>query len=127
MSDNNLKIQVMSFGFKNGMVEDAELVFDVRFLDNPYYIEELKHKTGLDQVVYDYVMGLEEAGIFLDKLVDMLDFLIPNYRKKGKEHLTIAVGCTGGQHRSVTLARALYERLEKQGKYELAIVHRDID
>ena len=115
----------MSFGFKHGIPQDADLVFDVRFLPNPFYIEELKQKTGLDKEVQDYVMGFAEAHEFLDKLTDMIRFLIPNYVKEGKYQLVIAIGCTGGQHRSVTLANGLYQRLKDQGDYGLTLRHRD--
>jgi len=122
---NSLIIRVVSFGFKYGMPNDADLVFDVRFLPNPFYIDELKKKTGNDAPVHDYVMGFPEAGEFLDKATDMLDFLIPNYIKEGKNQLVIAIGCTGGRHRSVTLANELYNRLEGKGNYALTITHRD--
>lgn len=123
---NNLMVSIMSFGYKHGIPADADLVFDVRFLPNPYYIEELKTKTGLDSEVRNYVMQFEEAGVFLDKLEDMVKFLIPNYIKEGKYSLVIAIGCTGGKHRSVTLADALYNRLKGQGHYGLKLYHRDV-
>ncbi len=123
---NSLMVTVMSFGFKNGIPSDADLVFDVRFLPNPFYIDELKPMTGNDQAVRDYVMKEEEAGIFLQKLTDMIQFLIPNYIKEGKYSLVIAIGCTGGQHRSVTLANELYERMKDQGSYGMKLYHRDI-
>ena len=122
----NLYITVMSFGFKYGIPQDADLVFDVRFLPNPYYIDELKEKTGNDPEVQDYVMENEKAQVFLDKLTDMVDFLIPNYILEGKNQLIIAIGCTGGKHRSVTLANALYQKLDKQENYGVRIEHRDI-
>ncbi|MBR1691879.1 MAG: RNase adapter RapZ [Lachnospiraceae bacterium] len=122
---NSLMVNIVSFGFKNGIPLDADMVFDVRFLPNPFYIEELKHKTGNDKEVYDYVMGFEEAGAFLERLVDMVRFLIPNYVKEGKYRLVIAIGCTGGQHRSVTLANALYQELSDKGEYGLSLSHRD--
>ncbi len=123
---NSLMVTVMSFGFKNGIPSDADLVFDVRFLPNPYYIDELKSMTGNDKPVRDYVMKAEEAEIFLEKLTDMVAFLIPNYVKEGKYRLVIAIGCTGGQHRSVTLANELYERMRNQGGYGMKLYHRDI-
>lgn len=123
---NSLMINIMSFGFKNGIPVDSDLVFDVRFLPNPFYIEEMKHKTGEDQEVQDYVMGFPEARQFLDKLTDMVEFLIPNYIKEGKYQLIISIGCTGGKHRSVTLAKKMFERLRNQGSYGLNITHRDI-
>ncbi|MBR5361693.1 MAG: RNase adapter RapZ [Lachnospiraceae bacterium] len=123
---NSLMINIVSFGFKNGIPADADLVFDVRFLPNPFYIEELKHLTGNDDPVHDYVMSFAEAGQFLDKLEDMLRFLIPGYVNEGKYQLVIAIGCTGGQHRSVTLAREIYARLKDGGDYGLSLSHRDI-
>ncbi|HAL02763.1 MAG TPA: RNase adapter RapZ [Lachnospiraceae bacterium] len=123
---NNLMIRIESFGFKHGILQDADLIFDVRFLPNPYYIEELKPLTGNDKPVQDYVMSFDEAGIFLDKLTDMVNFLIPNYVKEGKLQLVIGIGCTGGQHRSVTLANELYNRLKDKGKYGISVDHRDI-
>lgn len=124
---NSLMVQIMSFGFKHGIPLEADLVFDVRFLPNPFYIDELKMKTGNDQEVRDYVMSFPEAEIFLTKLSDMIQFLIPNYVKEGKYRLVICIGCTGGKHRSVTLANALYERLKDQGDYGLTLMHRDAD
>ncbi len=123
---NSLMINVMSFGFKHGIPQDADLVFDVRFLPNPFYIDDLKQKTGLDKEVQDYVMSFNEAHVFLDKLTDMISFLIPNYINEGKYQLVIAIGCTGGQHRSVTLAGELYKRLKDKGDYGLTLRHRDI-
>lgn len=123
---NSLMVTVMSFGFKYGIPADADLVFDVRFLPNPYYIEDLKPLTGNDKPVSDYVMNAEESHIFLDKLTDMVQFLIPNYVKEGKNRLVIAIGCTGGQHRSVTLANELYVRIKDQGNYGIKLYHRDI-
>lgn len=124
---NNLIITVMSFGFKHGIPADADLVFDVRFLPNPFYIDELKHQTGNDKPVQEYVMSFPESEIFLDKLTDMLGFLIPNYVKEGKYRLVIGIGCTGGKHRSVTLANALYDRMKDKGKYGIKIYHRDVE
>ena len=122
----NLYITVMSFGFKYGIPQDADLVFDVRFLPNPYYIEELKPKTGNDAEVREYVMDSEKAQEFLVRLTGMIEFLIPNYILEGKNQLVIAIGCTGGKHRSVTLANALYEFLGKKENYGVRIEHRDI-
>jgi len=107
----NLYITVLSFGFKYGIPSDADLVFDVRFLPNPYYIDELRPQSGNDKTVRDYVMNNDISKEFLKKLVDMVEFLIPNYVAEGKNQLVIAIGCTGGKHRSVTLANELYERL----------------
>ncbi|MGN0305231.1 MAG: RNase adapter RapZ [Lachnospiraceae bacterium] len=123
---NSLMVNIVSFGFKNGIPADADLVFDVRFLPNPFYIDELKHITGNEKAVQSYVMSFAEAGIFLDKLVDMLKFLLPGYIKEGKYQLVIAIGCTGGQHRSVTLANALYQAMKDKGNYGLSLSHRDI-
>ena len=124
----NLYITVLSFGFKYGIPSDADLVFDVRFLPNPYYIEELRPKSGNDSEVRDYVMNNEKAGEFLEKLVDMIRFLIPNYIAEGKTQLVIAVGCTGGKHRSVTLANELFRVLQKEEvDYGIKIEHRDIE
>ena len=118
----NLYITVMSFGFKYGIPQDADLVFDVRFLPNPYYIDTLREKTGNEAEVQDYVMQNDKGRIFLDKLKDM----IPNYILEGKNQLVIAIGCTGGKHRSVTLANALYQILDKEENYGVRIEHRDI-
>lgn len=122
----NLYITVLSFGFKYGIPSDADLVFDVRFLPNPYYIEELRPLSGNDRAVRDYVMENDKAGAFLEKLLDMTEFLIPNYIAEGKTQLVIGIGCTGGKHRSVTLANELYEALEKAENYGIRIEHRDI-
>ena len=123
----SLYITILSFGFKYGIPADADLVFDVRFLPNPYYDERLRPMTGDDQAVRDYVMQGSTGGVFLDKLTDMLQFLIPNYVLEGKNQLVVAIGCTGGKHRSVTIARGLFERLGEQQGYGLKIEHRDID
>lgn len=123
---NNLIVSIMSFGFKNGIPQDADLVFDVRFLPNPYYLDELKHLTGNDKPVQDYVMQCPDAEVFLQKLQDMLTFLLPGYIKEGKHQLVIAIGCTGGQHRSVTLANEIYKRMYNKGNYGLNIKHRDV-
>ena len=104
----NLFITILSFGFKYGIPTDSDLVFDVRFLPNPYYVEGLRAKTGNDKEIQDYVLQFEEAHVFLNKLEDMLNFLIPNYIAEGKNQLVISIGCTGGKHRSVTLANELY-------------------
>lgn len=125
-SFNNLFITILSFGFKYGIPSDADLVFDVRFLPNPYYIDELKPLTGNDEKVQEYVCSFAEAGTFLDKLEDLIRFLIPNYVIEGKNQLVIAIGCTGGKHRSVTLANKLYERMKTDEQYGIKIEHRDI-
>lgn len=123
---HNMVISVLSFGFKYGIPADADLVFDVRFLPNPYYVDDLRPLTGMDDGVYHYVMDNDTAREFAEKLVDMVKFLIPNYIREGKTNLVIGIGCTGGKHRSVTLARVLYERLSETKEYGLRLEHRDI-
>ncbi len=122
----NLFVTILSFGFKYGIPADSDLVFDVRFLPNPYYVEGLRAKTGNDKEIQEFVMQYQEAHDFLDKLEDMIKFLIPNYIAEGKNQLIISIGCTGGKHRSVTLANELYKRLQLQKGYGLKIEHRDI-
>lgn len=122
----NLMITVLSFGFKYGIPNDADLVFDVRFLPNPYYYENLRKLTGNDKEIQDFVMSYEMTHVFLDKLDDMIRFLVPNYVLEGKNQLVVAIGCTGGKHRSVTLANKLYERLQDQNDYGVKLEHRDI-
>ena len=122
---NSLMVNIVSFGFKNGIPQDADLIFDVRFLPNPFYIEELKEKTGNDVEVQEYVQSFKETTEFMEKLTDMMRFLIPNYVKEGKHQLVVGIGCTGGQHRSVTLANELYRQLLDKGSYGLKITHRD--
>ena len=124
---NNLFITIDSFGFKYGVPMESDLVFDVRFLPNPYYLDDLKQKTGNDEEVQDYVMGFKEAGEFLDRLEDMLQFLIPHYILEGKNQLVVSIGCTGGKHRSVTLANKIYSRLRGKGSYGLRLEHKDIE
>ena len=125
---SSLMVTVLSFGFKYGIPSDSDLVFDVRFLPNPYYIEELKPQTGNDAPVQYFVMGFEASQIFLDKLVDMVRFLIPKYIAEGKNQLIIGIGCTGGKHRSVTLANGLYDVLLRDDReYGIKIEHRDIE
>lgn len=123
---NSLMVTVMSFGFKHGIPTDADLVFDVRFLPNPFYIDELKLKTGNDKEVQDYCMSFAEAEEFMQRLKDMIHFLIPYYIKEGKYRLVIAIGCTGGKHRSVTLANELYDRMKDKGNYGMKLYHRDV-
>lgn len=123
----NLFVSVVSFGFKYGIPADADLIFDVRFLPNPYYVDDLRILTGNDKDVYDFVMENDNAKEFLRKLVDMVQFLIPNYIAEGKNQLIIGIGCTGGKHRSVTLANALYNSLLGGDGYGLRIEHRDIE
>jgi len=122
----NLFVTILSFGFKYGIPVDADLIFDVRFMPNPYYIDELKHKTGNDDEVKDFVMSSEVSQKFLDKLYDMIKFLIPNYVKEGKNQLVIGVGCTGGKHRSVTVANMLYDRLSEDKNLGIKVAHRDV-
>lgn len=122
----NIYITVVSFGFKYGIPVDSDLVFDVRFLPNPFYVDELKHKTGKEQEVQDFVMKSEAAEEFLERLVGMIDFLLPNYVAEGKNQLVISIGCTGGKHRSVTMAERLYQHLSSRTEYGLKLEHRDI-
>ncbi|WP_270996020.1 RNase adapter RapZ [Listeria seeligeri] len=117
-------VQLMSFGFKYGIPIDADLVFDVRFLPNPHYIDKMRPLTGLDEDVYEYVMKWPETQTFLDKLVDLLMFTLPFYKREGKTQLVIAIGCTGGQHRSVALTEFVGKAIQQ--KYETTISHRDI-
>lgn len=118
-------IEVMSFGFKYGVPIDADIVMDVRFLPNPYYIDDLKKKTGLDKAVYDYVMNSDKTEEFYTHFITLLQTIIPGYKDEGKTSLTIAIGCTGGQHRSVALAKRIGEALKKD--YPVRISHRDIE
>jgi Predicted P-loop-containing kinase len=121
-----LAITVLSFGFKYGIPVDSDLVFDVRFIPNPFYIPELKKYSGNDEPVRDYVLKHEVTGEFIDKIEDMLNFLIPNYVKEGKRQLIISIGCTGGRHRSVAIANEIYEILKNDGQ-KVTIEHRDIN
>ena len=123
----NLFVTILSFGFKYGIPADSDLVFDVRFLPNPYYDENLRSHTGNEKAVQDFVRRGGTADVFLDKLYDMIDFLFPYYVKEGKNQLVIAVGCTGGKHRSVTVANRLYERLKEHSEIGLKLEHRDIE
>ena len=120
----NLTISVLSFGFKHGIPKDSDLVFDVRFLPNPYYLESLRNKTGDDQEVRDYVMNSDISKQFYAKLTDMIDFLIPQYVEEGKHHLVISIGCTGGRHRSVTITNLIAEEIQSKG-YRVVKKHRD--
>lgn len=120
----NLTISVVSFGFKHGILADADLVFDVRFLPNPYYVEELRAKIGDDKEVRDYVMNSKISEEFYVKLLDMIHFLVPQYIEEGKQHLVIGVGCTGGRHRSVTITNLIAEDLSNKG-YRVVKKHRD--
>ena len=122
----SMMVTVLSFGFKYGIPEDSDIVMDVRFLPNPYYDIELRPKTGNDAEIRDFVMNCPEAQEFSDKLEDMIKFLIPLYISEGKNQLVISIGCTGGKHRSVTLANELHKRLEGNNEYGLKLEHRDI-
>ena len=121
----DMQISVVSFGFKHGILKDSDIVMDVRFLPNPYYVSELKEKTGLDKPVQDYIMSFKETQEFAEKFADLIKYLIPKYIKEGKSYLTIAMGCTGGKHRSVFMAHELAERLRKAG-LTASEFHRDI-
>ena len=123
--ERNLTISAMSFGFKNGVPTDADLVFDVRFLPNPHFVPEFRELTGKDKKVAGYVMGFPQTGEFLEKATEMLEFLLPHYIKEGKSYLTVAFGCTGGQHRSVAIAEEMKRRLEGAG-YRAKAGHRDM-
>ena len=122
----SLMISVLSFGFKYGIPADSDLVFDVRFLPNPYYVPELRELTGLDAGVRDFVMKYDESEVFIEKLADLIRFLIPYYIEEGKNQLIISIGCTGGKHRSVALAEELYRKLAEGRGYGIRIEHRDI-
>ena len=124
LEEDYFTVTFMSFGFKHGTPIDTDVMFDVRFLPNPFYIETMRTQTGLDSDVYDYVMGFEETQTFLTKLVDLLQFLIPRYKDEGKSQIIIGVGCTGGQHRSVSIARYLADELKTE--YKTNARHRDI-
>ena len=116
----------MSFGYKHGVPTEADLMFDVRCLPNPYYVDGLRDRTGLDQPVYDYVMQWEQTIGFRDRLFDMIDYMLPMYCSEGKSQLVIAIGCSGGHHRSVALTQALYQHLLRQGR-RVTVTHRDIE
>lgn len=121
-----LTLSFVSFGFKKGAPQDADLLFDVRFLPNPYYIESLRHLTGNDQAIQEFVLKHEEAQVFLSKTQDLISYLLPFYHREGKSQLVIAIGCTGGKHRSVTIANALYEYFESAG-WLCTRSHRDLE
>ncbi|MCD8569461.1 MAG: RNase adapter RapZ [Geovibrio sp.] len=123
----NLSVTVQSFGFKYGVPEDSDLLFDVRFLKNPHFVEELREKTGQEKVVQDYVFSDEKTGIFIEKIKDMLNFLIPNYLSEGKRFLTVSIGCTGGKHRSVAVSENLSKYLRETTKFKVITKHRDMD
>ncbi len=123
--ETGIKVNLISFGYKHGLPQTCDLVFDVRFLDNPYYVAELKKLTGNDAAVRNYVMHLKDCPEFIEKLVDMIAFLLPLYRSEGKEILEIGIGCTGGKHRSVAITNELADIFKKKG-YSVFTEHRDI-
>ncbi|MGL4646259.1 MAG: RapZ C-terminal domain-containing protein, partial [Cetobacterium sp.] len=120
-----LNIHLQSFGFKHGVPIDADMIFDVRTLPNPYYLEELREKTGLNDEVYDYVMSFETSRILYDKILDLITFLIPGYIKDEKRHLTIGIGCSGGKHRSVSFVRKLEKDLKNINEVNIFSIHRE--
>lgn len=124
LKNENINITIMSFGFKNGTLLDADLVFDVRFIPNPYYIDELKEKTGDDEDVREFVFKYERTNIFLDKVKDLINYLLPFYKEEGKTNLVIGIGCTGGRHRSVAIANELGKQFEEKGE-TVYVSHRD--
>ncbi|MFD2671000.1 RNase adapter RapZ [Marinicrinis sediminis] len=126
-SEQRLSINVMSFGFKYGMPIDADLIFDVRFLPNPHYVDDLRPKTGLNQEVYDYVMKWPETQTFLIKLLDLMQFMIPQFVKEGKSQVVVGIGCTGGKHRSVSVAEYLGKMLGTSENESVRVSHRDAD
>jgi UPF0042 nucleotide-binding protein len=125
--DNRLALTLVTFGFKNGPPRDADLTLDVRFLPNPHYVDELRPLTGHDSEVVDYVESGTQAGEFYGRLVPLLQFLLPAYVAEGKQHLTIAIGCTGGRHRSLTVADRIARELSGRDDVKLRVLHRDLD
>jgi UPF0042 nucleotide-binding protein len=123
---DRLTVSLVSFGYKHGLPSDADLAFDCRFLPNPFFVEELSPRSGLDPAVADYVLAREEAQEFLQRITELLDFALPRYQREGKSYLTIALGCTGGRHRSIVLVEELRRRLTAQG-YHVVVRHRDAD
>lgn len=119
-------VEVISFGYKFGIPLECDLTFDVRFIENPFYVPSLKEFSGLNENVRDFVLTKDEAKIFLDKVCDLIDFLLPNYIREGRKELVIGIGCTGGKHRSVAISEEIYRRLHKYEKYKLVIEHRDL-
>ena len=120
-------VEVISFGYKFGIPLECDLTFDVRFIENPFYVSSLKEFSGLNENVRDFVLTKNESKIFLDKVCDLIDFLLPNYIKEGRKELVIGIGCTGGKHRSVAISEEIYRRLHKYEKYKLVIEHRDLN
>jgi UPF0042 nucleotide-binding protein len=127
IQENQLALTVLTFGFKNGPPSDADLTLDVRFLPNPHYVDELRPLTGLDEPVRQYVESGTQAGEFYGRLMPLLEFLLPAYVAEGKQHLTIAVGCTGGRHRSLTVADRIARELARRDDVKLRVVHRDVE
>ena len=125
-NSDSLLVRSVSFGFKEGIASDADLVFDVRCLPNPYYIEELKNHTGLEDCIREYVFGFEESRELLSRVLEFLNFLLPLYRKEGKRELVVAFGCTGGQHRSVCFAEALAAHMRETGQ-RVVVNHRELE
>lgn len=123
---DDLRMAFLSFGFKYGLPIEADIVLDVRFMQNPFFIPELKEKTGLEQAVRDYVLNADGAREFVDHTTKLLNFLVPRYQQEGKRYLTIAIGCTGGKHRSVAIAQALFEQIRNLG-HQVDVNHRDIE
>jgi UPF0042 nucleotide-binding protein len=121
-----VNIHILSFGFKYGIPHSADLIIDVRFILNPYFVPELKALSGRDEAVKTYVLGHDDTKIFLDKYLDLLTYLIPLYEKEGKSYLTIAVGCTGGRHRSIVIAEFIFDHIQQSGR-PVSITHRDIE
>lgn len=121
-----MTVNCMSFGFKYGMPSEADLLFDVRCLPNPFYVPELKNLTGLDEEVFNYVMKWDQTKGFAERMMNLIDFSLPLYLKEGKSQLVVAIGCTGGKHRSVTLTRVLYKHLTEDGQHRVTIHHRDV-
>ena len=124
--ENDFIVQIVSFGYKYGIPLECDLTFDVRFIENPFYVANLKKLTGIDKEVRDFVLKNYVCKEFLIKLEDIIKFLLPNYRKEGKKHLTIGIGCTGGQHRSVAISEELYNILYNYKNYKVIVEHRDV-
>jgi UPF0042 nucleotide-binding protein len=122
---NQMTVAVSSFGFKQGLPANSDIVFDVRFINNPFFREDLKHKTGLDEEVRKFVLDQDDAGVFLKKIEDMLSFLLPRYEVEGKSYFQISIGCTGGQHRSVVMAQEVEKIVQKMG-FSVKIQHREL-
>jgi UPF0042 nucleotide-binding protein len=122
-----LAVTFLTYGFKHGAPRDADLLFDVRFLPNPHYESELRELTGRDEAVIDYVERSDGIGEFYDRLIPLLDYLLPNYLREGKAHLTIGIGCTGGRHRSVVIAERVAREYAERGEYMVEVVHRDVE